>query len=734
MQGVDNLDQSLVLNQSVQVVVLVSGEMLFEVEEPLEVPAGRNLTIVGNSSENSEARVKVKVSEELKVDGKIQLERLELSRASIGNVDVPLVELLDGGTAEIIETEFRVNVGEVAIAINNGSLVLRDVSIAGELSVMAVTLKLVTSGDVGEFTAADRAGLVQAIASLAGVPPAAVALTLEAASFELTFHICISGSAAAAAIDARVNKLLPNALEASAKLGVSAETAPDISTVDGDSHCLLGRIALQPPPPPPLTPPSAMAVSSRSSERRRLTESSSEPCEQCPNLSPSDRPTCFMKRQGISTCAEIALGITAYCNGFRHEIDEGKSFDEDEHCQQTCSVTIDKCCRPPPPPPPAPSPCVMCGDRAIKSIKRAAGDKNAECADWQSVRGVELLLEKSCSKEFWITDGICQQSCFDSSCGYTNCCPVPGSPPSPPSAPPSSPMAPPAIVEAEIADVLNVQIVGAHNGYAIISPNTSCIVGGIKTVVEGICIPSRRRLASTRASLGDTGPSPPAGSVTRRGLGFTAASPAPSAPPAPAPAPTATYVVFNASAGEILNLSAIPENVTEVRLFGGGEKPFETVDGSWELPAGRTLGITAIGDARVKINVTGELAKVSGTLRLSGLDIFREPFDDGCGGCKVGFPPLLDILEGGTVEIVESELRVVVGELVVAVKGSLVLREAIIAGASFDKINEFASDTLPVTAMELLGSAGAWFITGVAHGMRHHHCSLPEVFFEDRCQ
>ena len=136
----------------------------------------------------------------------------------------------------------------------------------------------------------------------------------------------------------------------------------------------------------------------------------------------------------------------------------------------------------------------------------------------------------------------------------------------------------------------------------------------------------------------------------------------------------------------------------------------------------------------MKINVTGELAKVSGTLRLSGLDIFREPFDDGCGGCKVGFPPLLDILEGGTVEIVESELRVVVGELVVAAKGSLVLREAIIAGASFDKINEFASDTLPVTAMELLGSAGAWFITGVAHGMRHHHCSLPEVFFEDRCQ
>ena len=137
----------------------------------------------------------------------------------------------------------------------------------------------------------------------------------------------------------------------------------------------------------------------------------------------------------------------------------------------------------------------------------------------------------------------------------------------------------------------------------------------------------------------------------------------------------------------------------------------------------------------MKIKVTGELlAKVSGTLRLSGLDIFREPFEDGCGGCEVGFPPLLDVTDGGTLEIVETELRVVVGELAIAVKGSLVLREAIIAGAPYDMLKEFASDTLPVAAMELLGSPGAWFITGVEQGMRHHHCSHPEVFFEDRCQ
>ena len=121
--------------------------------------------------------------------------------------------------------------------------------------------------------------------------------------------------------------------------------------------------------------------------------------------------------------------------------------------------------------------------------------------------------------------------------------------------------------------------------------------------------------------------------------------------------------------------------------------------------------------------------------------MFSEPVDDGCGGCDVGFPPLLDILEGGTVEIVESELRVPLGELAIAVKGSLILREAIIAGAPFNAtlnsgmLNEFASDTLPLAAMALRGSPdAAWFITGVKQGMRHHQCSLPEVFFEGRCQ
>ena len=422
-----------------------------------------------------------------------------------------------------------------------------------------------------------------------------------------------------------------------------------------------------------------------------------------------------MKRDGISTCAEFTLGLKGYCDGLGHQ-EEERWFDN-AHCKQTCFLmSNDHCCRPPPPPSPSPSPCVVCGDTPLKSVRRhrTADGERSECADWQAVREVKLLLDKVCSIEKWITDKICEQSCFDSGCGYTNCCPLPGSspPPSPPS-PPSAPVPPPPI-NAELADGT---IVRTQNGVAVLTPrNTTCTVNGVKTVVTGPCPSSGRRLASvttsTLASLCDTGPVLPAGNVARRGLTVL------------------DYVVLEQ--GEILNLSAIPENVQEVRLVGG-EKPFET-EGSWELPAGRTLRITALGDARVKINVTGELAKVSGKLRLNGLDVFREPFDDGCGGCVVGFPPLLDILEGGTVEIVESELRVVVGELVVAVKGSLVLREAIITGAPFDKLNEFASDTLPVTAMVLSGSLGVGFITGVEQGQRHHHCSPPEVFFEDRCQ
>ena len=215
-QGVDHLNQSLVLDQSVQLVVLASGEMPFEVDEALELPAGRNLTIVGNSSSNRDARVRVNMTEEFKVNGALQLERLELSGGS-GNAS--LVNVLDGGAAEIVRTEFRVSTGEVAIAVNNGSLVLREAIIAGEAPAsMAATLALAALGSVGDFSDADRAGLVLAIASLADVQPTAVGLTLEVAdgltleAVNLTFHICVSGIAKAEATNERLRTLLPTTL------------------------------------------------------------------------------------------------------------------------------------------------------------------------------------------------------------------------------------------------------------------------------------------------------------------------------------------------------------------------------------------------------------------------------------------------------------------------------------------------------------------------------------------
>jgi hypothetical protein len=491
-QGVDALNQSLVLDESVQLVVLASGEMPFEVEDALELPAGRNLTIVGNSSRNSDARVKVNTTEEFMVNGALQLERLELSGGS-GNAS--LVNVLDGGAAEIVRTEFRVSAGEVAIAVNNGSLVLREAIIAGEAPAsMAVTLALAASGSVGDFSDLDRAGLILAIASLADVQPAAVGLTLEAA-VRLTFHICVSGGTKAEATSERLRTLLPNANEAASKLDVSAEAAPDISTLDGDSDCLPGGIALQPPPPPPSPPPSG----------RRLSDLSPQTCEDCVGKQRwpvTDRPSCSMKRAGIATCIDYAelRGVNGYCAGSGHRVD-AQWFDA-AHCQQTCAVINNNCCRPPSPSPSAPSPCVACGDKAPNFLRRQGG----KCSDWRSERAVELRLDKFCSKEKWIGDKICEQSCSDAGCGYTNCCPSPHSPPRPVPSPPSSPAPPPPIEALEFADADTVKIVGENNGHAILSPrqkNTTCIVDGIKTVVRGACPSSRRLAVSTLASLGD---------------------------------------------------------------------------------------------------------------------------------------------------------------------------------------------------------------------------------------
>ena len=124
-----------------------------------------------------------------------------------------------------------------------------------------VALTLVASGAVADITAADRVTFVATAASLADTPPAAVTLSLEAASLMLTFRICIAGSAAAAATEARLGELMPNASQASAWMNLSAEIAPVISTLDGAgaSLCSLqadgSYHAVQPPPPPPLPPP-----------------------------------------------------------------------------------------------------------------------------------------------------------------------------------------------------------------------------------------------------------------------------------------------------------------------------------------------------------------------------------------------------------------------------------------------------------------------------------------------
>ena len=130
---------------------------------------------------------------------------------------------------------------------------------------MVVTLTLVAAGDVDDVAPADRAALVATIVSLADVPPAAVASRLEAASVRYTFHICVIGTAAAEATRGQLNALLPSASEASAQLGVSAETVPLISILDGAPHCSLkadGYHALQLLPPAPTAVPTAELTNS----------------------------------------------------------------------------------------------------------------------------------------------------------------------------------------------------------------------------------------------------------------------------------------------------------------------------------------------------------------------------------------------------------------------------------------------------------------------------------------
>jgi len=129
------------------------------------------------------------------------------------------------------------------------------------LNASVVAITLIASGGVDDYTADDRATLVTKVASLADAQHAAVALRIEAASVQLAFFICTTGTAAAVAMVDRLNASLPNATVASAKLGVSDAFLLDIRILDDAFLCSLepdGYHALQPSPPPfmPPAPPS----------------------------------------------------------------------------------------------------------------------------------------------------------------------------------------------------------------------------------------------------------------------------------------------------------------------------------------------------------------------------------------------------------------------------------------------------------------------------------------------
>ena len=131
------------------------------------------------------------------------------------------------------------------------------------------------------------------------------------------------------------------------------------------------------------------------------------------------------------------------------------------------------------------------------------------------------------------------------------------------------------------------------------------------------------------------------------------------------------------------------EDVVMVQLVGGGVTPFEA---PLEVPRGRNLTITAssLGNRdgrsgaamRVKVNAAIE---VLGTLQLIGIEVVSKGKRHGThgpgsyGSAPSAEVPLVTIREGGTVEIIQSELRVVAGAPAIeSFNGLLVLRESTI--------------------------------------------------------
>ena len=132
-----------------------------------------------------------------------------------------------------------------------------------------------------------------------------------------------------------------------------------------------------------------------------------------------------------------------------------------------------------------------------------------------------------------------------------------------------------------------------------------------------------------------------------------------------------------------------------VQLVGGGTTPFEAAE-RLQVPSGRDLTLTAssLGSRdsrsgavmRTKVDAAVE---VHGTLRLIGVEVFSKGERRVSSGPSFGSAPsppdsssegpLVTIQDGGTVEIIQSELHVVAGESAIdSFRGRLVLRETTI--------------------------------------------------------
>ena len=121
-----------------------------------------------------------------------------------------------------------------------------------------MTLTLVASGGVADY--ADTSGLQQQIASVAGVSPGAVAITVEAASVLITATIAAEEDVTVASISAALSSSLPTAAAASTLLGITIQADPTIHVAGAPPASPASSPAPVPaatPEPPPVDAPPA---------------------------------------------------------------------------------------------------------------------------------------------------------------------------------------------------------------------------------------------------------------------------------------------------------------------------------------------------------------------------------------------------------------------------------------------------------------------------------------------